>query len=49
MRKLITLIGLGAAFKYFFDPAAGATRRSETRDRVLGIPAPARPLRAAGR
>ena len=37
MRKLITLVGLGAALKYFLDRSSGATRRAQARDRVLGF------------
>jgi osmotically-inducible protein OsmY len=37
MRKLITLVGLGAAFTYFFDRDSGARRRAEARDRSLAF------------
>jgi len=34
MRKLLGLIGLGAALSYFFDPAQGRGRRAVARDRI---------------
>ena len=37
MRKLITIVGLGAALKYFLDPQTGGARRAKVRDRVLGL------------
>ena len=37
MRKLLTLVGLGAALKYFLDPQQGARRRNMARDRVLAF------------
>ena len=37
MRKLITLVGLGAALRYFLDRSSGATRRAQARNRVLGF------------
>jgi osmotically-inducible protein OsmY len=37
MRKLLTLVGLGAALTYFFDPQQGARRRNEARDRALAF------------
>lgn len=37
MRKLIGLIGLGAALTYFLDPEQGARRRATTRDRVTSF------------
>ena len=37
MRKLITLVGLGAALRYFLDRSSGATRRAQARSRVLGF------------
>jgi osmotically-inducible protein OsmY len=37
MRKLLTMVGLGAALTYFFDPQQGARRRNVTRDRVLAF------------
>jgi osmotically-inducible protein OsmY len=37
MRKLLTMVGLGAALTYFFDPDSGARRRAVARDRVLAF------------
>jgi hypothetical protein len=37
MRKLLGLVGLGAALSYFFDPQQGRGRRAETRDRIAGF------------
>jgi osmotically-inducible protein OsmY len=37
MRRLLSLIGLGAALTYFFDPDQGRRRRAMTRDRVAGM------------
>jgi osmotically-inducible protein OsmY len=37
MRKLITLVGLGAAFKYFLDPQSGAARRAQVSARVRDL------------
>lgn len=37
MRKLITLVGLGAALRYFLDSSSGAARRAQARERVLGF------------
>ncbi len=37
MRKLITLVGLGAALKYFLDRSSGAARRAQARDWVQGF------------
>jgi osmotically-inducible protein OsmY len=37
MRKLLGLVGLGAALTYFFDPEQGRRRRAMTRDRVAGF------------
>jgi osmotically-inducible protein OsmY len=34
MRKLLSLIGLGAALTYFFDPQQGRRRRAMAQDRV---------------
>ena len=37
MRKLLGLVGLGAALTYFFDPEQGRRRRAMTRDRIAGF------------
>ncbi len=37
MRKLLGLIGLGAALRYFFHPEQGAMRRGRVRDRIEGL------------
>ena len=37
MRKLITLVGLGAALRYFLDRSSGATRRAQARSRVSRV------------
>jgi osmotically-inducible protein OsmY len=37
MRRLLSLIGLGAALTYFFDPDQGRRRRAVTRDRIAGM------------
>ena len=37
MRRLIGLVGLGAALTYFFDPQQGRRRRAMTRDRVAAF------------
>jgi hypothetical protein len=37
MRKLLGLVGLGAALTYFFDPEQGRRRRAMTRDRFAGF------------
>jgi osmotically-inducible protein OsmY len=37
MRKLLGLVGLGAALTYFFDPEQGRRRRAMTRDRAAGF------------
>jgi osmotically-inducible protein OsmY len=37
MRKLLTLVGLGAALTYFFDQQSGARRRALARDRTLAF------------
>jgi osmotically-inducible protein OsmY len=37
MRKLLGLIGLGAALTYFFDPQQGRRRRAMARDRIAGF------------
>lgn len=37
MRKLLGLIGLGAALRYFFDPQQGRTRRAKAQDRLAGF------------
>jgi osmotically-inducible protein OsmY len=34
MRKVLGLIGLGAALTYFFDPQQGRRRRAVTKDRI---------------
>jgi osmotically-inducible protein OsmY len=37
MRKLLALIGVGAALTYFFDPQQGRRRRAMAKDRVAGF------------
>jgi len=37
MRKLLGLIGLGAALTYFFHPEQGAGRRAQVRHRIKGL------------
>jgi osmotically-inducible protein OsmY len=37
MRKLLGLIGLGAALTYFFHPEQGAVRRARVRGRIKGL------------
>jgi osmotically-inducible protein OsmY len=37
MRKLLALIGLGAALTYFFDPQQGRRRRGMAKDRFAGF------------
>ena len=37
MRKLLGLVGLGAALTYFFDPQQGRRRRAMARDRVAAF------------
>jgi osmotically-inducible protein OsmY len=37
MRKLLGLVGLGAALSYFFDPEQGRGRRAMTRDRFVAF------------
>jgi hypothetical protein len=37
MRKLLGLIGLGAALTYFFDPAQGRRRRAMAGDRIAAF------------
>jgi len=37
MRKLLGLIGLGAALTYFFHPEQGALRRARVRGRIEGL------------
>jgi len=37
MRKLLGLLGLGAALKYLLDPEKGSGRRTMLRDRVGGM------------
>lgn len=37
MRKLLGLIGFGAALTYFFDPQQGRRRRAMTRDRAAAF------------
>jgi osmotically-inducible protein OsmY len=37
MRKLLGLVGLGAALTYFFDPEQGRRRRAMTRDRLVAF------------
>jgi osmotically-inducible protein OsmY len=37
MRKLIGLIGIGAALTYFFDPQQGRRRRTMARDKVAAF------------
>lgn len=37
MRKLLGLIGLGAALTYFFHPEQGALRRARVRDRIESL------------
>jgi len=37
MRKVLGLVGLGAALTYFFDPKQGRRRRAMTRDRVAAF------------
>jgi osmotically-inducible protein OsmY len=37
MRKVLGLVGLGAAITYFFDPQQGRGRRAEARDRIAAF------------
>ena len=37
MRRLLGLIGLGAALSYFFDPQQGTRRRAMAQDRVTAM------------
>jgi osmotically-inducible protein OsmY len=37
MRKLLGLVGLGAALTYFFDPQQGRRRRAMTKDRLAAF------------
>jgi osmotically-inducible protein OsmY len=37
MRKLLGLVGLGAALTYFFDPDQGRRRRAMAGDRIAGF------------
>lgn len=37
MRRLLGLVGIGAALTYFFDPQQGRRRRAMARDRVAGF------------
>jgi osmotically-inducible protein OsmY len=37
MRKLLGVIGLGAALKYFFDPESGESRRAMVQSRLRGL------------
>lgn len=37
MRKLIGLVGIGAALTYFFDPQQGRRRRAMTGDRIAAF------------
>jgi osmotically-inducible protein OsmY len=37
MRKLLGLVGLGAALTYFFDPEQGRRRRAMARDRFVAF------------
>jgi osmotically-inducible protein OsmY len=37
MRKVLGLVGLGAALTYFFDPEQGRRRRAMTRDRSVAF------------
>jgi osmotically-inducible protein OsmY len=37
MRKVLGLVGLGAALTYFFDPEQGRRRRAMARDRLAGF------------
>jgi hypothetical protein len=37
MRKVLGLVGLGAALTYFFDPQRGRGRRAQARDRVAAF------------
>ena len=37
MRKLLGLVGLGAALTYFFDPQEGRRRRATTGDRIAAF------------
>jgi osmotically-inducible protein OsmY len=37
MRKLLGLIGLGAALTYFFDPQQGRRRRAMAKDRIAAM------------
>jgi len=37
MRRVLGLVGLGAALTYFFDPQQGRRRRAMTRDRVAAF------------
>lgn len=37
MRKLLSLVGIGAALTYFFDPQQGRGRRAQARDRLAAF------------
>jgi hypothetical protein len=37
MRKLLGLIGLGAALTYFFNPQEGGRRRAYVKNRLVGL------------
>ena len=37
MRKLLGLIGLGAALTYFFNPQEGGRRRAYAKNRLVGL------------
>lgn len=37
MRKLLGLIGLGAALTYFFNPQEGGRRRAHAKNRFVGL------------
>jgi osmotically-inducible protein OsmY len=37
MKKLLGLVGIGAALTYFFNPSEGAKRRAYAKNRLLGL------------
>jgi osmotically-inducible protein OsmY len=37
MRRVLGLVGLGAALTYFFDPERGRSRRAVARDRIAAL------------